>query len=347
MPHASSLRPSSLSRTLAGAALSLAVLGAGLGASLTAAPAVAQTADRAAIASRVELHPIPSLTLSDSQFLTGDSAGATPVTVSGEFRVAQGEGRLPVVVLMHGSSGIGPNIEMWARLLNAQGISTFAVDGFTGRGLVSTSADQARLGRLNLIIDLYRSLEILAKHPRVDPQRIVLMGFSRGGQAAFYASLARFHTLWNRSGAEFAGYIPFYPDCATRYIDDLKPVAKPIHLIHGAADDYNPLRTCAAQAERLQKAGVNVTLTSYPDAHHGFDTPLSDGPVVSATAQTVRECSIEERAPGQLINTATNAPFAYTDACVQKGPQVGGNPAARAAAQKDVLDLVLSLVKKG
>ncbi|RJF78137.1 carboxymethylenebutenolidase [Azospirillum cavernae] len=326
-------------RLIAGAVFTLAAFGAAF------APAAAQ--ERAAIANRVELHSIPSLTLSDGQFLTGDSAGAVPVTVTGEFRVAQGEGRLPVVVLMHGSGGIGPNIEMWARLLNAQGVSTFAIDGFTGRGLVSTSADQAKLGRLNLILDIYRSLEILAKHPRVDPQRVVLMGFSRGGQAAFYASLARFHALWNRSGAEFAGYIPFYPDCATRYIDDLKPVARPIHLIHGAADDYNPLRTCAAQVERLQKAGAAVTLTSYPDAHHGFDSPLSDGPMVAATAQTVRDCSIEERAPGQLINAATNAPFAYTDACVQKGPQVGGNPEARAAAQKTVVDLILSLVKKG
>lgn len=334
MPITSSLR-----RIAIGAAAACAI----------ALPALAQdrAQDRAAIASRVELHSIPTLTLSDSQFLTGDAAAGRPVNVTGELRVAQGEGRLPVVVLMHGSGGIGPNVEMWARLLNAQGISTFAIDGFTGRGLVSTSSDQAQLGRLNLILDIYRSLEILAKHPRVDPQRIVLMGFSRGGQAAFYAALERFHKLWNRSGADFAAYLPFYPDCATRYIDDTKPVARPIRLVHGEADDYNPLRTCAAQAERLKQAGADVTLTTYPNAHHGFDTPLSDGPVVAASAQTVRECSIEEQAPGQLINVATGTTFAYTDACVRKGPQVGGDPAARAAAQKTVIDMVLSAIRKG
>ena len=38
--------------------------------------------------------PIPSLTLSDQQFLSGDAAGK-PVTVAGEFRVAQGTGRCP------------------------------------------------------------------------------------------------------------------------------------------------------------------------------------------------------------------------------------------------------------
>ncbi|MCQ4160730.1 dienelactone hydrolase family protein [Roseomonas sp. GC11] len=313
-------------------------------AGLLALPAQAQ--DNRSIAARVELHAIPSLTLSDANFLTGNAEAGKAVTVTGELRVAQGQGRLPVAVLMHGSGGIGPNIEMWARLLNAQGISTFAVDGFTGRGITSTSADQAQLGRLNFIIDLYRSLDILAKHPRVDPARIALIGFSRGGQAAFYASLARFHQLWNRSGAEFAAYIPFYPDCATRYIDDTRPVAKPIRLIHGEADDYNPLRTCAAQAERLKAAGVDITVTTYPGAHHGFDTPLSNAPVVATNSQTVRDCSIEERAPGQLINAETGAVFTYRDACVKLNPQVGGQPEGRAASQARVLEILAEVFKK-
>ena len=83
------------------------------------------------------------------------------------------------------------------------------VDGFTGRGLTQVSTDQALLGRLNFILDIYRGLDALAKHPRVDPQRVALMGFSRGGQAALYASLKRFHKTWNKSGIEFAAYLPF------------------------------------------------------------------------------------------------------------------------------------------
>ena len=62
------------------------------------------------IAARVELHPIQSLTIPDKQFLTGDPRGQE-ATVAGEFRIAQGSGRLPVVILMHGSSGVGANIE--------------------------------------------------------------------------------------------------------------------------------------------------------------------------------------------------------------------------------------------
>ena len=135
------------------------------------------------VVQRVELHPIRSVTLSDSQFLKGDEAGGTPVTVAGQLRIPRGEGRVPVVFLIHGSSGVGANIDVWSDQFAEMGVATFVLDGFTGRGLTSVSANQALLGRLNLIVDAYRGLEILAKHPRVDPSRIVLMGFSRGGQA--------------------------------------------------------------------------------------------------------------------------------------------------------------------
>ncbi len=222
------------------------------------------------IARRVELYAIPSLTLSDQQFLSGDSNGK-PVTVAGEFRIAQGSGRLPVVVLMHGSSGVGANIEPWVHQFNAMGISTFVIDGFTGRGLTAVGPNQALLGRLNLIIDIYRSLEILARHPRVDPGRIVLMGFSRGGQAALYASLTRFNKLWNKSGVEFAGYIPFYPDCSTTYLTDSEVADRPIRIFHGTPDDYNPVASCKAYVARLQQAKRDVVLTEYPDSPHGFD----------------------------------------------------------------------------
>lgn len=67
------------------------------------------------------------------------------------------------------------------------GISTFTLDGFSARGITSLVTYQSKLGRLNMIVDLYRSLSILAAHPRVDPKRIAVMGFSRGGQIALYA----------------------------------------------------------------------------------------------------------------------------------------------------------------
>src|SRR6266478_2486261 len=181
------------------------------------------------IAARTELHQIQTLTLSDQQFLNGDTGGK-PVTITGQLRIAQGSGRLPVVVLQHGSGGYNATIDVWSRELNELGLSTFALDSFTGRGLTEVNSNQALLGRLNFIVDLYRALEVLASHPRVDPRRIVLMGFSRGGQATLYASLKRFNRLWNKSGVEFAAYVPFYPDCMTPYISDTEVADRPIRI---------------------------------------------------------------------------------------------------------------------
>jgi len=300
------------------------------------------------IASRVEIYAIPSLTISDQQFLTGDSNGKQ-VTVAGEFRIAQGSGKLPVVVMMHGSSGVSATSEAWEHQFNAMGISTFVIDGFSGRGLTAVGPNQALLGRLNLIVDIYRSLEILAKHPRVDPERTVLMGFSRGGQAALYASLDRFNKLWNKSGVQFAGYIPFYPDCSTTYATDTEVAARPIRIFHGTPDDYNPVASCKAYVARLLDAKRDVVLTEYPDSAHGFDAGLlgANTIAVSVNAQTARNCHIKEGEGGVLMNADTQAPFGYKDACIELNPHVGGNPATAMEARKAVSDFLQALFKLG
>jgi dienelactone hydrolase len=300
------------------------------------------------IASRVEIYAIPSLTISDQQFLTGDSNGKQ-VMIAGEFRIAQGSGKLPVVVMMHGSSGVGASIEPWAHQFNAMGISTFVIDGFSGRGLTAVGPNQALLGRLNLIVDIYRALEILAKHPRVDPERIVLMGFSRGGQAALYASLDRFNKLWNKSGVQFAGYIPFYPDCSTTYAADTEVAARPIRIFHGTPDDYNPVASCKAYVARLQAAGRDVVLTEYPDSQHGFDSGLLglSTIAVSTNAQTARNCHLKEGEGGLLMNADTQAPFSYKDPCIELNPHTGGNPATAMEARKAVSDFLQALFGLG
>lgn len=286
-------------------------------------------------ATRVELHAIPTLTLSDEEFLKG--RGGKPATVGGELRIAQGSGKLPAVILVHGSSGIGPGIELWTHELNGMGISTFVIDGFTGRGLVTVGSDQAKLGRLNLALDAYRALAILARHPRVDPQRIVLMGFSRGGQAALYASVRRFDRMWNKSGVRFAAFIAFYPDCMTTFQADIEVMPVPVRIYHGMADDYHPIAPCREYVSRLRSIGQDVVITEYAQVHHGFDDPLgATRPTPSRNSQTVRKCRIREDAKGVLVNTQTRQRFSYTDACVERDPHTGFDPHATSEAHWSV-----------
>jgi dienelactone hydrolase len=246
-----------------------------------------------------------------------------------------------VVVLQHGSGGFAPNIEYWSRELNSEGISTFVIDGFSGRQLTEVNSNQSLLGRLNFILDIYRALDVLVVHPRVDPRRIALMGFSRGGQAALYASLNRFHRMWNKSGTAFVAYLPFYPDCMTSYVDETDIANRPIRIFGGTPDDYNPISACKPYVGRLKAAGRDVELTEYPNASHAFDNPLGAQPAtVAPKAESVRNCRIQEEPGGVLVNRETTQPFSYNDACVVHGPHLGHDPAATEAATTAVKTLL-------
>lgn len=290
---------------------------------------------------RTEVHPIQTMTLTDEQFLIGAKDGK-PTTVAGVLRIPRpGTDRLPAVILVHGSGGIGGNVDYWQQQLNGIGVATLTLDDFAGRGIENTLTDQTKLGRLSAIIDVYRALALLASHPRIDPNRIAVMGFSRGAQVALYASLTRFQKMYAPEGLNFAAYLTFYTPCNTRYVDDEAVSNKPIRLFHGTGDDYVPVAPCRTYVERLRKAGKDVQLTEYPDAQHVFDNPLlKETPVAFPTWQTIRRCTLEETLPGHIINAETKQPFTYMDTCVEYGPHIAYSPGALNAATKAVVDFV-------
>src|SRR5262249_30812282 len=79
----------------------------------------------------IEAIPIETLTISDQQFLTGDTSGR-PTTIAGVLRIAQGSGRLPLVILMHGSGGFEVNADISETHFASLGMSTFPLDSFSG-----------------------------------------------------------------------------------------------------------------------------------------------------------------------------------------------------------------------
>jgi dienelactone hydrolase len=295
--------------------------------------------------SRIEIHTFASTTLTDQEFLTGKKDGK-PVIIAGELRIPRaGIDRLPAVVLLHGSGGVAGNVDDWAQMFNSMGIAAFIVDSFTTRGIQSTVNDQDQLGRLAMTVDAYRALEMLANHPRIDPDRVALMGFSRGGQATLYASLKRFQKMHGPKGASFAAYIPFYPSCATTYLDDEDVADRPIRVFHGVADDYVPVGPCRTYVGRLRKAGKDVELTEYPAAHHMFDWSALKSPVRLAQAQTARHCRTEETANGVVVNSETKQPFTNKDPCVERAATIAYDSQAHGEAQRAVRDLARRVLK--
>ncbi len=291
------------------------------------------------VAPNVETIPIQTLTLSDEQFLKGDASG-TPTTISGKMKGAEGSGHLPLVILVHGSGGIEENAGVWERLFASLGISTFEINSFSGRGIISTVADQSQLGRLNMILDVYRALAILADHQRVDPNRIAVMGFSRGGQAALYASLKRFQKMWNPSGIDPAAYIALYAPCITTYIDDTEVTDHPIRIFHGRSDDWVEIAPCRAYFDRLKMVAKDVQMTEYPNTWHAFDYPsLPAKPMNVPYAQTTH-CVLKEEPMGTIINVATHRPFTSADDCVGRNAHVAYSAEATHATEDAVRGLL-------
>ena len=138
---------------------------------------------------RFEYRAFPSVTLTDQEFLIGKKDGV-PVTLAAELRFPTGvpaNQKLPPIVLLHASGGLGGNdaaIDSWKGDLNRLGIVTVTIDSFTNRGIANTIFDQTQLGRLSMIIDAWQALEFLSKDPRIDVDRVAVMGFSRWAPAA-------------------------------------------------------------------------------------------------------------------------------------------------------------------
>jgi dienelactone hydrolase len=312
-----------------------------IAAAIVAAPLLAPVQLAHAQPARIELHPLESVHLTNQTFLTGQKNGRS-VMLAGELRIAKpGTDKLPVVILVHGSGGIGASADRWANELNSVGVSAFILDSFAGRGIVSTVSDQSQLDSIAMMVDAFRALAVLAEHPRVDPRRIAVMGFSKGAVASVYSSNVRFQKLHGPATATFAAHIGLYTPCNTAWRDDDKTSGAPIRLHHGIADDYVSIVPCRGYVERLKSAGADVTLTEYPDAHHAYDNFTLGAPVANPRAQTTRNCWLKEGDNGQLLNAKTNQLYAIaSDPCVELGPQVGYNAAAHQATVAAVKDFL-------
>jgi dienelactone hydrolase len=294
---------------------------------------------------RREILKIATRTLTDRQFLTGARDGPA-VTISGELRIPKSASeRLPAIVLLHGSGGIARNVHDWIAVFNAIGIATFAPDSFTGRGLKSVATNQAALGRMVQVFDAYRTLEVLATHPRIDPSRIALMGWSRGGAGPLYASLKRFQKMHGPGDAAFAAYIPFYAPCHIQLRVEEDVADRPIRIFHGAADDLVPVVPCRAYVERMRKAGKDIELTEYPSARHLFDDADFRPSRYVAQIQTSRRCRLEETSNGDIVNSETNRPFSFNDSCVERGSTLAYDEAAYKASIRAVTQFLRTTFK--
>jgi dienelactone hydrolase len=267
-------------------------------------------------------------------------------TISGRLVLPPGAARVPAVLIAHGSGGILEGREHeWAARMNALGYASFVVDSFSGRNLRSTASDQSRLPTMANVADALAALKLLATHPRIDVERIAVMGFSRGGQVALYAALEPIRAGIIDDGLRFAAHVALYPSCSIPYHADAL-TGGPLLMLLGEADDYTPAASCLTYADWFKNRGARIEAKVYAGAYHDFDIPAP--PRRYANLQSARNCKAEvvvgngtmkrldtgeEMADQSVIN-------AWLRSCMEYGATYGGDAKALAAAQVDVANFL-------
>lgn len=284
---------------------------------------------------RTEFHSFSSCTPADQAFLRGQLAEAPAVQLAGALRLpADQREPLPAVLLLHGSSGLASSVLGWQQDLTALGLASFAPDCFSGRGIARTVEDQGVLPQLAMALDALHCLEFLHRDPRIDPSRIAVIGFSRGGLAALLAGQRRLQALVGLQGEGFAATVAFYPSLWLRLHADLERDGSPVLVLQGDADDYVGVEQLQHYSAELEAAGVPLELHRFSGAGHVFDGPAYAPPAYRPQAQTLRQAQIVEGELGVLLNSVTGAPFQWSDPQVGRGATVAYDAGAHALSRQ-------------
>jgi dienelactone hydrolase len=201
--------------------------------------------------------------------------------VRGTFgRPAGATGKVPAVLILHGSGGIDGRGAFHAKALQEAGIATLEITMFS-RG------QRPKAGRVATMPYAAAALKWLAARPDVDAGRLGVMGFSFGGGMTVDLASELVQEQLGPDVPKPAAFAPLYPVCG----GIARSVSRPEHpffgaekrmsatpmLIHvGTRDDYETAdRPCDAFVAMWPAAArERTTVRNLEDATHGFDSQI-------------------------------------------------------------------------
>ena len=260
-------------------------------------------------------------------------------------------GPVPCMVILTSSAGVQRHREhYYADLLNDAGAAALIIDSFRSRGVRRTVADQSLVSAAQMEGDAFAALALLRADPRFDPERIGIMGVSKGGVATLNAALA-VRQRWRRGFPHlFDIHVALCPG-ATAQHRDATTHGRPMFLMLAARDDYTPAELAIEYAERMRAAGNDrIRVKVYGGAHHGWE---SLGPVFDIKDAENWSCCrniIEDdgRHFVPSLGMALEEPEFQAWArvhCVTRGARAGGGTAA--LKQRASADLAAFLAVHG
>ena len=257
------------------------------------------------------------------------------------------DGRVPAMVFSHGSGGIMSNeTERWLPLFLKMGMAVFIVDTYGSRGISDTVSNQDQLSFSANVADALAALKLLATDPRIDPNRIGQIGFSRGGTIAFNTLLEKFRRVMIPDApTKFAAHIAFYPSCNFTYWGDATAfTGAPVMFALAGKDDYTSSALCVSYAAKLKTVLSRVDVQIYDGAYHDFDAvtsmyhwlPTAVSNIKCTGAEVnVNTFDVTDLATGNVYKNGADFPGGVFG-CVGKGGTVANNWSAASKAEADV-----------
>lgn len=174
------------------------------------------------------------------------------------------------IIVSHGGGCRTAQDDTWASNFREWGYNVVLIDHCTARGILPhTGVEPPPLGTQDRVNDYIATAEWV-KTQSWHKGKVGLFGISRGGEGVLRATDERFNRV--RRGveglAEIDVYVALYPPC------NVFPKAPrgPLLIMHGELDNLAVFGSC----EYSTRVHKNLIIKTYPNAHHGFDTP---GPI--------------------------------------------------------------------
>jgi len=188
-----------------------------------------------------------------------------------------------------------------------------------------------------MILDSYKALEVLSKHPKINSKKIAITGWSLGGGVALYSGWEPIRKAINPAQS-FIAHLPFYPPCIVEPLN-LDFTSSPIHILIGELDDWTPADKCVELVKKLSNSGANINITVYNESHHSFDRESE--PIIDPKGYVLVDCSYKIKSDGTILTKNLNFPIRSPlmqkislAFCAKRGPTYGGNVEARNASFK-------------
>jgi dienelactone hydrolase len=236
-------------------------------------------------------------------------------TLHAQLFKPDGAGPFPTVIALHGCGGLNgqsdqiqPRYRDWAEQLLKDGNAVLLPDSYGSRELGPQCRVKERrvLARRERVADIMASRQWLSQQPWVSQDRISLIGWANGASALLWA--VRPQLAQHKVEPDFRAAVAFYPDC--RISSGLGWSARvPTLLLIGASDDVSSPPACRQMVDGARGRSALARIVVYPGAAHDFDR----------------------------ANLPLHA-IAGADAGVPERGHLGGDPDARADAQKRVAE---------